>query len=339
MVYSFLCVSLTAVCVSALFQKADIALVAQEVFIYSPLFFFAFVMLTEPLTTPPTKRLQIWYGALVGLLFAPQTHIGSIYFTPEYALVLGNIFSYIVSPKEKLKLILQERREVVPGIYDFIFSSPRPLKHAPGQYLEWTLGHAHPDSRGNRRYFTVASSPTEHYVQIGVKLYEQASSFKRALLAMRTGDTIMAAQLAGDFVLPKDKNQPCVFIAGGIGITPFRSMIKYMLDTHEQRSVTLFYSTKTAEEIVYRDIFDQAQNELGLRVIYTLTDTAHVPAGWNGSVGIIDAPLIKARVPDYAHSMFYLSGPHAMVAAFEQVLAGMGVERKYIKTDFFPGFV
>src|SRR5206468_2445876 len=76
---------------------------------HSCLLFFAFIMLTEPLTTPPTKRLQIMYGALVGFLFVPQIHIGNIYSTPELALIIGNIYSYIVSPKTKLLLHLQQR--------------------------------------------------------------------------------------------------------------------------------------------------------------------------------------------------------------------------------------
>ena len=91
----------------------------------TPVMFFAFVMLTEPLTTPPTRLLRIIYGAIVGFLFLPSIHIGSVYLTPELALVLGNIFSYLVSPKEKLMLTLKQKKMVAEGVYDFIFSADK----------------------------------------------------------------------------------------------------------------------------------------------------------------------------------------------------------------------
>ena len=92
-------------------------------FFSSAVFFFAFVMLTEPLTTPPTKYLRMVYGLIVGFLFAPATHIASFYFTPELALVTGNIFSYLVSPKEKLILKLAQIKEVAKDTYDFVFTT------------------------------------------------------------------------------------------------------------------------------------------------------------------------------------------------------------------------
>ena len=119
-------------------------------------------------------------------------------------------------------LRLKEKVQLAPDIYDFIFVPTRKFAFAPGQYMEWTLGHDEPDSRGNRRYFTLASSPTENTLRLGVKFYQQSSSFKSALLAMDQQSEIVAAQVAGDFVLPDDPRQKCVFIAGGIGITPFR---------------------------------------------------------------------------------------------------------------------
>ena len=116
--------------------------------------FFAFVMLTEPLTTPPTRWLRVLYGSFVGFLFFPSLHIGSVYLTPELALVLGNLFSYLVSPKEKLMLTLQQKKLAANSTYDFIFSSDKNIDFEPGQYLEWTIPENGSDSRGNRRYFT-----------------------------------------------------------------------------------------------------------------------------------------------------------------------------------------
>jgi ferredoxin-NADP reductase len=310
-----------------------------RVAVYSPLFFFAFVILTEPLTTPPTRALRIAYGALVGLLFAPEVHIGSFYITPEIAILLGNVFAYLVSPKAKLVLKLKEKVQLAPDIYDFIFTPSRQLAFAPGQYMEWTLGHADPDSRGNRRFFTLASSPTERDLRVGVKFYPKASSFKEAMLNMAPETEIVAGQLAGDFVLPDDPNQKCVFIAGGIGITPFRSMLQYLLDKGQRRPLVLFYANRTASDVVYWDVLNRAQKELGMRTIYTLTDLSQVPSWWKWQVGRITPEMIAREVPDYQNCLFYVSGPQSMVDSFKTTLRALNVARSQIKTDFFPGFV
>jgi ferredoxin-NADP reductase/Na+-translocating ferredoxin:NAD+ oxidoreductase RnfD subunit len=309
----------------------------EKAVVHAPLFFFAFIMLTEPLTTPPTRARRIIYGAFVGILFAPWVHIGSIYSTPELALIAGNILSYVLSPKSKHILKLKRIEEVGTGMYHFVFSKPA-LKFKPGQYLEWTLGHNRADSRGNRRYFTIASSPTEPNLCLGVKFYDQPSSFKKKMLAMAPGDTIMAGQLAGDFTLPKDPRKKLVFIAGGIGITPFRSMVKYLSDCGEHRSITLLYSNKTVAEIAYRDVFDEAARTIGLKTVYAVTGAGETPPADNGHKGHIDGALIRREIPDYRDRIFYISGTHAMVSGMETLLREMNIPRDQIKTDFFPGF-
>src|SRR5205823_48321 len=105
----------------------------------SPLFFFAFAMLTEPLTAPTTRLPRIAFAAIVGFLFAPNIHVGSFYFTPELALLTGNLFAYAMSPKGRLVLTLERIEQSAVDSYDFIFSSPRKLAFEAGQYLEWTL--------------------------------------------------------------------------------------------------------------------------------------------------------------------------------------------------------
>ncbi|MEI7741702.1 MAG: oxidoreductase [bacterium] len=324
--FSFLFTTLLVTFIFGIIANTDMIMLAKQVLLQSAIWFFAFVMLTEPLTTPPTVTLQVLYGGLVGLLFVPQLHIAGYAFTPETALLAGNIFSYLVSPKQKLILTLKKKTEIAPMVFDYAFSSAKPLDFKPGQYLEWTLGHSSPDSRGNRRYFTIASSPTEKEIHLGVKFYDQSSSFKRALKAMAPGDTLVAGQLAGDFVLPKNASEPCVFIAGGIGITPFRSMIKYLIDKKESRKITLFYATKTAEEIAYKNIFDEAERALKIKTIYATNC-------------IIDPKMISEAVLNCQNCTYYISGPHGMVHAYEKTLHDMGIAKSKIKSDFFPGFV
>ena len=307
-----------------------------ETFFHSAFFFLAFVMLTEPVTMPPTRTLRILYGTIVGFLFAPNIHIGSFYLSPELALLIGNVFSSLVSPKGRLLLTLIERNKLADGMYAFVFAPEKRLLFHPGQYLEWTLPHRSADSRGNRRFFTIASSPAEGTVHLGIKVYEPMSSFKRALGGMRVNDTISASQLAGDFVLPRNKKTKLAFIAGGIGITPFRSMVQHLMDRKDARSIVLLYSNKTTAEIAYKDVFDRAKRDIGMKTVYALTNEPNPPPGTHA--GVIDETLIASEVPDYRERTFYISGPPSMVEAFKDILRTMGVSRFRIKTDYFPGF-
>lgn len=309
--------------------------IAQTV-LHSSFFFLAFVMLTEPLTMPPSRLLRIIYGMIVGFFFAPNIHFGSFYFTPEIALLIGNLFVYIVSPKGRYLLTLVGKKEIAADTYEFVFAPDRIFSFRPGQYLEWTLGHSNTDDRGNRRYFTIASSPTEDTVRLGVKFNDPKSSFKQALKEMQVHDTMFASHIAGDFVLPRSKKKKLAFIAGGIGITPFRSMVQYLMDTEDPRQVTLLYSNKTAAEISYSDVFETAEQKIGMKTIYAVTNELHpVPGTYNG---MINGTLIAQEIPDYKERLFYISGPHGMVTAFEKTLRKMGVPDRHIKTDYFPGF-
>jgi ferredoxin-NADP reductase len=336
-VLSFLVAAVATSLIVSIFARGDVISTIQNLVLYSPLFFFVFIIVTEPLTTPPTRKTRIGYGLLVGFLFSPQIHFGAFFITPEVSILIGNIFSYLVSSKSRVVLRLKEKNKIAPDIYDFIFTRGRHFAFDPGQYMEWTLGHRSPDVRGNRRYFTLASAPTEKNLRLGVKINQKSSTFKKALLEMRTGDEIVAGQLGGDFVLPTNPRQKLVLIAGGVGVTPFRSMIKFLLDTHQSRPVVLFYANKSINEIVYKDVFDRAQHELGIRTIYTVTDTANLPSYWNGATGRITPELVRKEVPDYGRCLFYISGPRSMVDSFKESLAKMGVPPSQIKTDYFAG--
>ncbi|HVA97238.1 MAG TPA: hypothetical protein VND99_06285 [Candidatus Acidoferrales bacterium] len=339
MVISFFIVAFLTQEIFTLTQGGNIIATIQTLILHSSLLFFAFIMLTEPFTTPPTKELRIFYGGIVGFLFSPLIHLGSFYWSPELALVTGNIFSYLVSPKLKLYLHAQEKVHYGEDIIDFIFApTTSRTNFAPGQYMEWTLPHQDTDSRGNRRYFTVASSPTEDSIHLGIKFYPQGSSFKKALIAMDEKTPIVAGNVAGDFTLPNDPKTKLVFIAGGIGVTPFRSMIKYCIDKKEERPIVLFYANKVISEFAYTDIFEQAE-KIGIKTVYALTDTHSVPKDWHGKVGRITSEMIKEEVPDFMERFFYLSGPHPMVTGYEETLREMGVPLTHIKKDFFPGYV
>jgi ferredoxin-NADP reductase/Na+-translocating ferredoxin:NAD+ oxidoreductase RnfD subunit len=336
---AFLAAALAAICVVSLLLRLALPSELQLLLVASPLFFFASVMLTEPLTAPPTQRMRLIYGALVGVLFIPQIHIGTLYSTPELALLVGNVFSYLVGPKLRPALELRKKTRLAPNVVDFAFKPSAKLAFLPGQYMEFTLAHPHPDGRGNRRYFTLASSPTEDVVRLGVRFYPRGSSFKRGLQSLGARAKIAGGQVAGDFTLPTDPRRKLVFIAGGIGITPYRSMLKYLLDTRQRCDIVLLYANRVAADIVYKDVLDEAQAKLGVKTVYTLTDTAALPRDWPGAKGRIGEKLIRAAAPDYSERTFYISGPPDMVRASERVLRNMGIRATHIKKDFFPGLV
>jgi ferredoxin-NADP reductase len=304
--------------------------------LHAPVFFLAFTMLTDPATMPPTRDMRVAYGVLVGMWFAPGVHILNFYFSPELALLLGNAFVYLVSPKGRFILTLTNKEEIAQNTYEFTFLPEKAMPYLAGQYLEWTLPEGRKgDAKGNRRYFTIASSPTEKEIRLGVRMSDAPSAFKQTLLRLKVGDTVSAGQLAGDFTLPTNTKKKLVFIAGGIGVTPFRSMVQYILDTGK-RDVVMFYSNKKADEVAYYDILERAREQVGMKTIYALTDDTRSFAGsYNG---MISPEIIKKEVPDYRERTFYISGPRGMVLAFEAALKDLGIKQTRIKTDYFPGF-
>lgn len=322
-----------------LLQGRALSAELSQLLLQSPLFFLATIMLTEPLTVPPTRGWRGCYALLTGFLVAPLVHFGPVYTTPELALVVGNLFSYLVSSKQRVVLKLQRKARIATGMIDFVFKPSRPLAFVPGQYMEFTLEHSRPDSRGNRRYFTLASSPTETTVHLGVRFSEKSSSFKRALYWLDSQTPLVGAHIAGDFTLPADPGRKLVFLAGGIGITPFRSMLKYLLDTGQKRDIVVVYANRTAREIAYQDILRAATTRLGVHVVYTLTDPQAVSRQWNGLVGRVTEQMLMEAIPDYPERLYYLSGPPAMVRAYEQVLKTMQIRSSQVKKDFFPGLL
>lgn len=337
MVFSFLATAVITLALVSLVQSHAVAGELRQVLLASPLIFFASIMLTEPLTAPPTKALKCFYGAFVGFLFVPQMHLGSLYSTPELALVIGNVFSYLVSPQKRYRLTPAARTVLSPDVLDFAFALPSQPDFSPGQYMEWTLEHPGADRRGTRRYFTLASSPTEKVLHLGVKFHQPASSYKRAMWLANEQTTFVLGQVAGDFTLPFDPDRKLAFIAGGIGITPYRSMLKYLLDTGEPRDIVVIYANRCAPDIVYSDVLDAAQRDLGIRTIYTLTDPDSVPPGWSGCTGRVDAEMLAREIPDYQDRLFYLSGPPEMVRDCERQLRSLRVSRRNIKKDLFSG--
>jgi len=290
------------------------------VLISTQVLFFAIIMLTEPLTSPAAAKFYLPYGLLVALLYS-ITRLG---LSPEEALLIGNIFTFALAANRRYELNFIRRVKEADGIFSYVFSRPAKFQYQAGQYLEWTLAASRSDSRGNRRYLTLSSSPSEKELMFTVKHPPQASAFKRKLDEFKPGSKILASRLAGSFRLPADNSQKLAFLAGGVGITPFRSMARQMIDASDKRDAVLLYSAASDAEISFQQLFKSAE-ELGLRTGY-ITDRH------------IDDAVIRRDIPDYDDRFFYLSGPYGFVNAMESLLLKMGVIYEHIATDYFPGY-
>ncbi len=336
-IYYFIA-TLTSTIFYAIISKSSVSTSIHDMIFSSAVFFLGFVMLTEPLSSPPTRKKQNIYGILVGFLLPPQVHFGSFYTSPEIALIIGNIYSFLVSPKVTLLPRLKQKLRISKDSVDFVFEPDKKFKYQPGQYMEWTLPHENTDSRGNRRVFTMASSPTERDLRIGIKFYNNGSSFKEAIMQIDRNSLISAHMVAGDFTMPQAKNKKLVFIAGGIGITPYRSMIKYLIDKKQRRDIVLLYSARNESDLIYKDIFDQAKRDLGIRVVYVLTGRNSISNNQNEVNARISPHLIQKYVPDFMDRTFYVSGTNSMVTSMKEYLKEMGVAGSSIKSDQFSGY-
>lgn len=228
-----------------------------------------------------------------------------------------------------IKVTLEHIVDETPSIKTFFFRPDRKVHYVAGQFTELTLKHD-ADDRGQKRWFTLSSSPTDDLLSITTKFTTQSSSFKRKLLELETGQELELSEPMGDFVLPKHKNLPLVFIAGGIGITPFHSMVKYLVDTNQERPITLLYAAGHEEELVFIDLFKKYCKATHLIV-------SEPSKTWTGASGRLTMAHIQ-DVADIYNSMIYLSGPEQMVESFYKQLKELGIKQHRLATDYFPGY-
>ena len=335
MIALFIASSLISTVVFAANTQTSTSDVSQAL-LSGPLIFFACLMFSEPLTSPTTRKARLVFAVLVGLLYGANIRLGLVHTSPEVALVIGNLFAYCISRPRRLKMQLVSSCFLGTHVYEFTFKPNQKPKFKSGQYLELTLPHENIDSRGNRRFFSIASSPQEGTIKIAIRIDpDHNSSFKRALMGLKPGDTAWAAAVGGDFVLDS-KPSKLVFIAGGIGVTPFRSIIKNMVDIKTKQQATLFYFAEQATDFCYQDDFKAAE-EYGLKTVYCIT-RGTAPDGWSGKIGHISKELLLDCLGDTADTKFYISGPPAMVKATKKVVRSVGIKPWHIKTDYFAGY-
>jgi ferredoxin-NADP reductase len=230
------------------------------------------------------------------------------------------------------KAILEKKHHESENIITFWFRPEKAIHYLAGQYTELHLPHTKADDRGIKRWFTLSSSPTDApLISITTKFAHPSSSFKIKLKSMKVGDNVEMAEPMGDFVLPKDKSIPLLFIAGGIGITPFHSITKYLSDSREKRDIELIYSVNQDSEIVFSDLWKKYKLSDFMSVVQNPSEN------WQGQKGRLDSKMIFSQIGD-RNIMTYISGPEGMVEALFAELTKMGVSKNNLVGDYFPGY-
>lgn len=233
-----------------------------------------------------------------------------------------------------LPLRFVHQRHEAENATSFFFQPEAPLIFQAGQYLRYTLPHADPDSRGISRSFSIASSPGEPLLRLTTRLSAQPSTFKQSLARLQPGAIVDASGPFGHFVYP-ESDIPAVFIAGGIGITPMRSILGDLASRKAGTRSTLLYSNAT-QDIPFRTWLDAvAADWPELQVIYTVTRPG---PEWKGLTGRIDATFLRQHVPDLAPSLLLVSGPTALVDAIRATLADLDIDPGRVRYEGFPGY-
>lgn len=219
-----------------------------------------------------------------------------------------------------------------PSVKTFYFQGERQLDYTPGQFVELSLPHDKPDSRGDKRWFTLSSSPTQELLSLTTRFAStKGSSYKKALLALKPGDSLTVSEPMGDFVLPKLLQTPLVFVAVGIGVTPFHSMLQWLADTHETRPIKMLLGVSKESDILFQDVYDEASQHVTIVV-------SQPSATWGGVRGRITAELVIGLEKPTDDTLIYISGPEAMVEQLTKELHAQGVKKRQIVGDYFPGY-
>lgn len=225
-----------------------------------------------------------------------------------------------------MKLKYLGSQPVKGNVVSFVFEPQEAFSWQPGQYMHYVLPHADADDRGDERWFTNSAAPSESKVMISTRIDpEHGSSFKRMLQALTPGDEIDADGPEGDFTID-DESRNYLFVAGGIGITPFRSMLVEAQAQGKQLKVRLLYANRTADIPFFEELEALKSNNPNLTIEYVIQPDS------------LDAVRIKKSADEFEDPLVYLSGPEPMVKRFAAELEDLGLSQETIKLDDFPGY-
>jgi ferredoxin-NADP reductase len=220
-----------------------------------------------------------------------------------------------------MRVTFEQREELAPGIWQYRFSPERAVDFVPGQYVDLFLPDVQTDPRGGSRTFSLTSLPAEPSITFITKHFALQTPYKQRLQAMRPGDPAHIGDAMGDLVLPKLPDVPLVFVAGGIGMASYASMLRDLLTRREERPMFLFYQLRARREQLFRELTDAYPLQL-----------AQVALAPNR----LSAGEIADATPPGA--LFYLSGGQSFVESLRTGLEALGVPRSRIVFDYYEGY-
>ena len=233
---------------------------------------------------------------------------------------------------------LLNRAEVAEGTMVFQFEKPPGFVFKPGQSADLTLlNPPETDSEGNVRTFSIASAPFEDKLMFATRMRDTA--FKRSLKKMPLGTAVKMDAAIGSFTLHKNSAKPAVFLAGGIGITPFSSILRQADHDHAPHKLYLFYSNRRPEEAPFLEVLQNLEKtNPKFSFVATMTDTPRSKKTWNGETARINKEMLSKYLNDLRGPIYYIAGPPAMVSGLKTVLVESGVDEDDIRTDEFAGY-
>lgn len=234
-----------------------------------------------------------------------------------------------------------KKEQVAKETYSFYFDRTQlSYDFLPGQYNRVFLDLLRTDDRGDSRQFTICSSPLQkEFLMITTKIFAKPSAFKERLFQLNSGEEVRFFGPQGKFVLPETSEKPLVFLAGGIGITPFHSMLISASLKKIDSPITFIISFSTVEEVLFYDELKALEvSNPNIKIIYTITHPEESHKEWSGETGRITEEMIKKYIKDIHEQEYLLCGPPVMVTAMNDLVIGMGITEDKIKKEQLTGY-
>jgi ferredoxin-NADP reductase len=229
------------------------------------------------------------------------------------------------------------REQVAHGTMSFHLDKPAGFHFKPGQAIDVVLHSATADAQSARHTFSIVSAPYEDELVFATRMRD--SAFKRALGALPVGASVAIEGPFGSLTLHNERARAAVFIAGGIGITPFMSILRQAAHDRLPQRLVLLYSNRRPEDAAFlSELQELERHNPNYLVVATMTLMSNATQPWTGAKGLIDAALVKRATAELAKPVYYLAGPPGMVEAMRQTLNGAGLNDDDIRSEEFYGY-